>query len=96
MSKAANKAISLLQPGNRASDVAATFTSHATGWRGQHVFEISAMDFDDKCKTCGKTRRRLRTTKALTLTEWKDPDNIDFDNVETTTCRETVNSEVAP
>ena len=48
--EAANKAISLLQPGNRTSDVAATCTSHATCSTGQHVFEIFAMDADDKCQ----------------------------------------------
>ena len=48
--KAANDTISLLQPGSKASDVASTFTSHATGWRRQHVFETSAMDADDNSK----------------------------------------------
>ena len=47
--KSANTAISLLQLG-KTSDVAATFTSHATGWSGQHVFEIFAKDAGDKCK----------------------------------------------
>ena len=48
----AHKAISLLQPGSRTPDVAATFTSH----RGQYVLEIFAMDGDDNCKNgkCGK------------------------------------------
>ena len=49
--KVANKAVSLLLHGSRTSDVAATFTSHATGWRGQHVVDIFAMDADDNCKT---------------------------------------------
>ena len=48
--KASNKATSLLQPGGRIVHVAATFTSHATGRSGQHVFEIFAMDADDNCK----------------------------------------------
>ena len=32
--------MSLLQPGSSTYDVAATFTSHAAGERGQHVIEI--------------------------------------------------------
>ena len=39
-----------MQRGNKISDVAATFTLHATGRREQHVFEIFAMDSDDKCR----------------------------------------------
>ena len=46
----ANKAVSLLQFGSRTSDVAATFTSFATGKGGQHVVEISAVDVDDDSK----------------------------------------------
>ena len=41
--KVAHEAISLLQPGSKTSDVAATFTSQATGKRGQHVVDIFAM-----------------------------------------------------
>ena len=48
--KTAITAISLMQRGNKISDVAATFTLHATGRREQHVFEIFAMDSDDKCR----------------------------------------------
>ena len=48
--KAANKAISLMQPRSRTSDVAASFSSHATVRRGQHVFEIFVMDAEDNCK----------------------------------------------
>ena len=51
MCKAANKAISLLQVDSRTADVAATFTSHAPGNRGQHVVEIFAMDVDDAWTT---------------------------------------------
>ena len=43
------QAISLLPLGGRTSDVTAKFTSHSTGWRGQHVFETFATDADDKC-----------------------------------------------
>ena len=45
---AANKAISLVQRDNRTSGVTAMFTSHATGRRGQHVFEIFAVSAGDK------------------------------------------------
>ena len=45
--EAAKKAISLLQPGSRTTDVAAMFTSFATGERGQHGVDIFAMDSDD-------------------------------------------------
>ena len=57
--KAANKAISLLQVDSRTADVAATFTSHAPGNRGQHVVEIFAMVVDDAWTT--------------TLTTWEPP-----------------------
>ena len=43
----AEKATSLMQPGSRTADVAATFTSHAIGRRGERVVEIFAMDVDD-------------------------------------------------
>ena len=42
--------ILLLRSGSRTPDVEATFTSHATGRRGQHVFDTIAMDADDNCK----------------------------------------------
>ena len=61
--KAAYKAISLLQPGSRTSDVAATFTSPATGERAQHVVDISAVVVDSKC-TMWTTRPLFRTTTA--------------------------------
>ena len=48
--KAANKAMSLLLPGSKTADVTATFTSHATGERRQHVVELFATDVDDDCK----------------------------------------------
>ena len=77
--EAAKKATSLLQPGSRATDVAATFTSFASGTRGQHGVDIYAMDLDDKH---GKTYVRSATTKAqvktrenqqTTLIIWKLP-----------------------
>ena len=91
---AANKAISLLQLDSKTSDVAATLTSHATGKRGQHVVEIIAMDLDGNCKNCGReasveddesTDEDLREATTQTTTA-----------VETTPCRDTVNSPVAP
>ena len=48
--KVAHEAISLLQPGSKTSDVAATFSSQATGKRGQHVVDIFATYENDKCK----------------------------------------------
>ena len=71
--KAANKALSLLQPGSRTSIVAATFTSHATGKNGQHVFEIFEMDADDNCKheKCGKKGRQVKMKIAQMKTRQK-------------------------
>ena len=85
--KAANKAISLLQRGSRTSDVAATFTSHATGRKGQHVFEIFAMDADDKCRnetveneasseddeSTDEDPTESKTKTITTLIIWKPP-----------------------
>ena len=80
-----NKTVSLLQPGSRTPDVAATITSPATGRRRQHVVEIFAMDVDDNFQTCGKRgigrgRRkhrcrpdRFEKRTAATLTTWKTP-----------------------
>ena len=48
--KAANKVMSLLLPDSKTADVTATFTSHATGKRRQHVVEFFATDVDDDCK----------------------------------------------
>ena len=67
--------------------MAATFTSHATGRRGQHVFEIFAVDADDKFKMkMWQTRHQMKKMKAQmktgtelitqtrkTLTTWKPP-----------------------
>ena len=85
--KAANKAISLLQPGSSISDVAAAFTPHATGRRGQHVFEIFSMDADDKCKnenveneasgeddeSTDEESTESKTLASTSLTTWKPP-----------------------
>ena len=60
---AASKAISLLQPGTRTSDVAATCSSHANGKRGEHVVDSYAMGVDEKC-THVETRHLSRTSKA--------------------------------
>ena len=78
--KSANTAISLLQLG-KTSDVAATFTSHATGWSGQHVFEIFAKDAGDKCKhEKWKTRHQEKMMKAQMKTRQnRKPDKNDFD-----------------
>ena len=45
-----HEAISHLQLGSKTSDVAATFTSQATGKRGQHVVDIFATYENDNCK----------------------------------------------
>ena len=64
--RAENKATSLLQPGSSTSDVAATFTSHATGRTGEKGYAIFAKDADENCKNekCGKTRREVEMMKA--------------------------------
>ena len=90
--KAADKAISLLPPGGRTSDMAATFTSHRIG---QHVFEIYAMEADDKCKSENEENEASSEDDYST-----DEDRIerldknDLDHLETTTCRETISSAV--
>ena len=66
--KAGNKAISLLQPGSRTAVVAATITSHATGGRGQFVFEISAMDANDNCESV-----EIVTPSATTKAPGEEP-----------------------
>ena len=60
----ATKDTLLLQPGSRTADVAATFTSHATGQRGQHIVDIFAMDVDDNCKDVRKRNVDQRQKKA--------------------------------
>ena len=75
--KCSNKAIS--------SAVAATFTSHATSKRGQHVFGIFALDVDDSCKHVenGASVEDGEGTDEG-LTESTHPDTNDFDQLETT------------
>ena len=93
----ARKAISLLQPGSKTSDVAATFTARATGRRGQHVFEIFAVDADEKCKNGNveATRHQVDMMKNGYLPDrLENPDNNDFGHLETTTYRDTVSSAV--
>ena len=85
----ATKDTLLLQPGSRTADVAATFTSHATGQRGQHIVDIFAMDVDDNCKDVENEmsisdKRKHRWRPARTN---NDRDN-DFDHLESALGRE--------
>ena len=91
--EAANEAISLLQPGSRTTDVAAMFTSFATGERGQHGVEIYAMDLVDDC-----TNRENESSVSDHESTGQDPreSTNDLDHMETATCREdTLNLAVA-
>ena len=97
MCKAANKAISLMQLGSRISDVAATFTSHATGRKGQHVFEIFPIGADDKCKMKNVENEASCEDDESTdedPTESNTQTTTTFDHLETTTSRDTVSSAV--
>ena len=68
--------------------------SHATGWRGQHVFEISAMDADDKGNI--EIVENAASGEDGDPTEAKSQTRTIFDHLESTTWRHSVSSAVTP